>query len=99
GIIVAMSGLPIDIVDTGAGSFYGLSGGSSPLSRSNFAPGANCVTATRNVPDGLFFNPSAFARPVVLAHQAIPSSGGSAIADAPGTDIGVVGRNCLRGPR
>jgi len=28
GIVTSMSGLPIDIVDTGAGSFYGLSGGS-----------------------------------------------------------------------
>jgi hypothetical protein len=40
-----------------------------------------------------------FARPLVSAGQAIPSSGGTAIADAPGTDIGNVGRNCLRGPR
>src|SRR5262249_38124825 len=28
----------------------------------------------------------------------IPSSGGTAIARATGTDIGNVGRNCLRGP-
>jgi hypothetical protein len=31
--------------------------------------------------------------------QAIPSSGGIATASAAGTDIGDVGRNCLRGPR
>lgn len=98
GIITAMSGLPIDIVDTGAGSFYGLAGGSSPLTRPNFSPGATCETATRNAPDGLFFNPFAFARPVVLAGSAIPSSGGVAFASATGTDVGVVGRNCLRGP-
>jgi len=30
-----MSGLPIDIVDTGAGSFYGLNAGTSPLARPN----------------------------------------------------------------
>jgi Carboxypeptidase regulatory-like domain/TonB dependent receptor len=98
GVIVAMSGLPIDIVDTGAGSFYGLAGGSSPLARPNFAPGATCETATRNAPDGLFFNPLAFMRPVVVAGRAIPSSGGFAFASATGTDLGIVGRNCLRGP-
>jgi hypothetical protein len=98
GVVIAMSGLPIDVVDTGAGSFYGLAGGSSPLARPNFAPGTECITATVNVPDGLFFNPFAFARPVVQKNQPIPSSGGSAFADAPGTDIGTVGRNCLRGP-
>jgi len=98
GDIVAMSGLPIDIVDTGAGSFYGLAGGSSPLARPNFASGATCENATHNAPDGLFFNPSAFARPIVLAGGAIPSSGGVAFASAAGTDLGIVGRNCLRGP-
>ena len=100
GIITSMSGLPIDVVDTGAGSLFGLSGGSAPLARPNFAPGANLGTATSNVPSGFFFNPSAFARPVVLAGQPIPSSGGAATAVAPGgTDIGTVGRNILRGPR
>lgn len=99
GILTAMSGLPVDIVDTGAGSFYGLSGGSAPLARPNFAPGASLSTATSNVPAGAFFNPAAFARPVVLAGQSIPSSGGAAIAGANGTDIGGIGRNVLRGPR
>lgn len=99
GVIVAMSGLPTDIVDTGAGSFYGLAGGSTPLARPNFAPGATCETAaTRNVPVGLFFNPFAFSRPVVPSGGAIPSSGGIAFASAAGTDLGLVGRNCLRGP-
>jgi hypothetical protein len=98
GIIVAMSGLPIDIVDTGAGSLYGLAGGGNPLARPNWAPGANHSVATGNVPEGYFFNPFAFARSIVLAGQVIPSSGGAAIAGAQGTDIGNVGRNVLRGP-
>src|SRR5262249_34667125 len=50
-----------------------------------------------NVPDGFFFNPYTFARAVVRVGQPIPSSGGAAIADESGTDIGVVGRNILRG--
>jgi len=99
GIITAMSGLPIDIVDTGAGSFYGLSGGSAPLVRPNFAPGATRSTATSNVPAGFFFNPAAFVRPVVQAGQPIPSSSGAVVAGAAGTDIGSIGRNILRGPR
>jgi hypothetical protein len=99
GIIVAMSGLPIDIVDTGAGSFYGLSGGNNPLARANWAQGAIRSTATSNIPTGYFFNPFAFARPIVLAGQLIPSSNGTATAGATGTDFGNVGRNVLRGPR
>jgi hypothetical protein len=98
GIITAMSGLPIDIGDTGAGSFYGLDRGSNPLARPNLVSAANCATATQNVPAGYFFNPFVFARPVVLAGQPIPSSAGAAVASATGTDIGNVGRNCLRGP-
>ncbi|HEY6187864.1 MAG TPA: TonB-dependent receptor [Pyrinomonadaceae bacterium] len=93
GIITAMSGLPIDIVDTGAGSFYGLSGGSNPLARPNLVS-----DPFSNIPAGYFFNPAAFARPVILAGQVIPSSGGTAVAGALGTDIGNVGRNILRGP-
>jgi hypothetical protein len=98
GIITAMSGLPIDIVDTGAGSFYGLDRGSNPLARPNLASGATCRTATHDAPQGYFFNPFVFVRPVVQAGQPIPSSGGTAVAGEPGTDIGNVGRNCLRGP-
>ncbi len=97
-IITAQSGLPIDIVDSGAGSFYGLNG-TTALTRPNFAPGATRETATSNVPAGYFFNPAAFARPTILAGAAIPSSGGAAIAGATGTDIGAIGRNILRGPR
>jgi hypothetical protein len=97
-VVIAMSGLPIDVVDTMAGSFYGVDRGSSPLARPSFAPDANCITAAENVPAGLFFNPFAFARPVVQPNQPIPSSGRGAIASAIGTDIGTVGRNCLRGP-
>ena len=35
---------------------------------------------------------------MVLSGEAIPSSGGIAVASATGTDLGIVGRNCLRGP-
>ena len=105
GIITAMSGLPIDIVDGGAGSFYGLNGGNNPLARPNWAPGATASTATSNVPNGYFFNPFAFARPVVNAGQPIPSSTMGAVAGPtcglPSvlcTDFGNVGRNVLRGP-
>jgi hypothetical protein len=55
-----------------------------------------------NVPAGYYFNPLAFVRPVVQPGQPIPSSNGTAFAGAspaPGTDIGNVGRNVLRGPR
>jgi hypothetical protein len=95
GIMVAMSGLPIDIVDTLAGSLYGITGGARP----NWAPDANRSTASNNVPAGYFFNPFAFAVPIVQVGQYIPSSKGTATAGAIGTDIGNVGRNVLRGPR
>jgi hypothetical protein len=99
GIITAMSGLPIDIIDGGAGSFFGLSGGNNALVRPSWAPGATLSTATSNIPAGYSFNPLAFVRPVVLSGQIIPSSNGTATAGATGTDIGNVGRNVLRGPR
>jgi hypothetical protein len=99
GIITAMSGLPIDIIDGGAGSFYGLSGGNNALVRPSWAPGATRGTATSNIPAGYFFNPFAFVRPTVLTGQVIPSSNGTATAGAIGTDFGNVGRNVLRGPR
>ena len=70
------------------------------LARPSIAPGfSSCSDATRNVPAGYFFNPFVFARPIVNVGQVIPSSGGAAVADAAGTDIGNVGRNCMRGPR
>ena len=98
GIWTSMTGLPVDIVDTGAGSFYGLSGGGAPLSRASWRPGATRETATSNVPPGFYFNPAAFVRPVVVAGAPIPSSGGSVIAGATGTDFGNLGRNVLTGP-
>jgi hypothetical protein len=99
GIVTAMSGLPIDITDGGAGSFYGLNSGNNPLARPNWAAGATLSSATSNVPAGYFFNPFAFVRPVVVVARPIPSSNGTARADGLGTDIGNVGRNVLRGPR
>src|SRR5207302_5148430 len=101
GIVTAMSGAPIDILDSGAGTFYYGPGG---VARPNWAPGATRSAATSNIPAGYFFNPFAFARPVVPPGQAIPSSGGTALAGALspgqtfGTDFGNVGRNVLRGP-
>ena len=92
GIVVGMSGLPIDIVDSGAGSLYGLSAPNA-LARPNYAKGVSS-----NSPVGYFFDPFAFARPTVLAGQLIPSSRGTATAGATGTDFGDVGRNVLRGP-
>jgi hypothetical protein len=97
GIITAMSGLPIDITDSNAGSFY--FGANSVASRPSWAPGATRQTTMSNVPAGYFFNPFAFVRPVVLTGQVIPSSNGTATAGATGTDFGNVGRNVLRGPK
>src|SRR3989442_318000 len=88
--------MPIDIVDSNAGSFY--FGPNNPASRPSWAPGATRSTAMSNVPPGYFFNPLAFVRPIVLAGQVIPSSNGTATAGANGTDFGNVGRNVLRGP-
>jgi hypothetical protein len=98
GILTVMSGLPVDIVDTGAGSLYGLANGNNPLARPSFAPGSTCATAKEDVPSGYFFNPFVFNSPVVLAGQPIPSSHGIATATARGTDIGNVPRNCVIGP-
>jgi hypothetical protein len=98
-IVTAMSGLPIDIVDTGAGSLYGLDKGANPLARPSLVAGMSCSNANQDVPAGSFFNATVFARPTVQSGQPIPSSGGTATASAVGTDIGNVGRNCLRGPR
>jgi len=94
-----MSGLPVDVVDTGAGSFYGLANGATPLARPSLIAGATCKDAAENVPTGYFFNPAVFARPVVQKGQDIPSSGERPPQSASGFDIGDVGRNCLRGPR
>src|SRR6185295_18022237 len=69
GIITRMSGLPIDIVDSNAGSFY--FGQNNGLARPNWAPGATSSSATSNTPAGYFFNPFAFFRPIVLTGQLI----------------------------
>ena len=100
-ILTAMSGLPIDVVDTGAGSFYGLANGASPLARPSLMPGMSCRNAMQGVTAGYFFNSTVFARPLVQSGRPIPSSDGTATAGLGpvGTDIGNVGRNCLRGPR
>ena len=98
GIVTAMSGLPIDVLDGGAGAFYGLNGGNNALARPSWAPGATRATAMTNIPPGYLFNPLAFVRPTVLAGRVIPSSNGTATASANGTDLGNVGRNVLRGP-
>src|SRR5207302_7354385 len=58
GIITVMSGLPIDITDSNAGSIY--LGANNVLSRLNWAPGATRSTATCNIPAGYFFNPFPF---------------------------------------
>src|SRR5207245_1153144 len=97
GIITAMSGVPIDIVDTNAGSFY--FGPNNPASRPSWAPGATRSSAMSNIPAGYFFNPFAFVRPVVSTGRVIPSSNGTAIAGDTGTDFGSIGRNVLRGPK
>src|SRR3989442_9055829 len=80
GIVTAMSGLPIDIVDSNAGSFY--LGANNGLSRPSWVPGATRATATSNIPAGYFFNPFAFARPIVAAGQPIPSSTIGSVAGA-----------------
>lgn len=96
GIVTAMSGLPIDIVDSNGGSFY--LGPNNGLSRPSWAPGATRSTAISHTPPGYFFNPFAFARSIVLTGQVIPSSNGTALAAETGSDLGNVGRNVLRGP-
>jgi hypothetical protein len=94
GVVVAMSGLPVDVFDPAAGSLYGLTG-----ARPSWAPGATRKTATSNIPPGYFFNPFAFSLPTVQPGQPIPSAHDpTAIAPDGGTDIGNLGRNVLRGP-
>jgi hypothetical protein len=95
GVVIVMSGLPVDIFDPAGGSLYGSAG-----ARPNWAPGATRQTATSNVPPGYYFNPFAFALAAVPPGQPIPSAHDpTAIAPAGGSDLGNVGRNVLRGPR
>lgn len=95
GILIAMSGLPVDIFDAAGGSLYGQIYGARP----NWAPGAGKNAARTHVPPGYYFNPFAFQEAIVQPGQAIPSAHDStAFAGDVGTDYGNVGRNVLRGP-
>lgn len=95
GVVVAMSGLPIDIFDPAGGSLYGQIFGARP----NWTPGANSKTAMTNVPRNYYFDPFAFEQALVQSGQAIPSAHDPvALAGDTGTDYGTVGRNILRGP-
>jgi hypothetical protein len=94
GIVTVMSGTPIDVIDPGGGSLYGLAG-----ARPNWLPGASRRSALSNIPPGYYFNPSAFVFATVQAGRAIPSAhDATALAPEGGTDLGNVGRNVLRGP-
>jgi hypothetical protein len=94
GIVLAMSGLPVDAFDPVGGLLYGLFG-----ARPNWAPGASRKAATSSIPQGYYFNPAAFTQAIVQAGQPIPSAHDpTALAGDLGTDIGNVGRNVLRGP-
>jgi hypothetical protein len=95
GMLIAMSGVPVDIFDPLGGSLYGLLG-----ARPSWAPGLAFNSAKSNIPAGYAFNPYAFAESVVQPYQPIPSAHDPlALAGDLGTDIGNVGRNILRGPR
>lgn len=84
----------MDLIDPAAGDLYGLLG-----ARPSWAPGASRRTATNNVPRGYYFNPFAFALPVVQPNQPIPSAQDpTAVAPNGGNDVGNAGRNLLRGP-
>ena len=95
GLLVTMSGLPIDLFDPTGGSLYGSIFGARP----NWALDANRATAISHPPAGYYFNPYAFTQAIVQPGVAIPSAHDpSAFAADFGTDYGNVGRNILRGP-
>ncbi len=95
GIMIAMSGLPIDIFDAAGGSLYGQIYGARP----NWASGASRSAARTHIPPGYSFNPFAFQEALVQPGEAIPSAHDpTALAGDTGTDYGNVGRNVLRGP-
>jgi hypothetical protein len=95
GILIAMSGLPVDIFDAAGGSLYGQIYGARP----NWATGASKNAARTHVPSGYYFNPFAFQEAIVQPGQAIPSAHDpTALAGDAGNDYGNVGRNVLRGP-
>jgi hypothetical protein len=101
-IMTGMSGLPVDIVDTGAATLY--FGANAGGARPNYVSG---ISPMLDVPAGYYFNPYAFSRPLVSAGQVIPTSNGAAVAGLGCpliqavycADSGNVGRNSLRGPR
>jgi len=94
GVVIVMSGLPVDTFDPAGGFLYGQFG-----ARPNWAPGYSKKTAQMNVPPGYYFNPAAFVAATVEPGQPIPSSHDpTALSSEGGTDFGNVGRNVLRGP-
>lgn len=94
GLLTAMSGTPVDIVDITGGSLYGIFG-----ARPSWAPGKNRQAAMANIAPGYYFNPTAFTAAAVLPGSAIPSAQDpTALTSTGGTDFGNVGRNVLRGP-
>ena len=77
-------------MDTGAASLYGLSG--AALARPNNVSGRNVERAR-----GYYFNPFAFARPVVSPDRPFRAPAVRPSRAPTGTDFGNVGRNVLRG--
>jgi len=94
GVLIAMSGVPVDIFDPFGGSLYGLVG-----ARPSWVAGAGNSSAGTNIPAGYAFNPYVFTESIVQPNQPIPSAHDPLVlAGDQGTDIGNVGRNILRGP-
>jgi carboxypeptidase family protein len=94
GIVSAMSGTPVDIVDITGGSLYGMLG-----ARPNWAAGKERRAAITNVPPGFYFNPSAFSAAMVPPGSVILGAHDPrAYSSTGGTEFGNIGRNIIRGP-